>query len=212
MSQLDSANMSDTILNQLYKMNLDVKSSLIGMGFDDASVTNGKCTGVQAHIREVAPTAYYVHCYGHRLSLVLVDAIGDVPEAADFFTLLEQLYIFISGATVHAKFIELQNEVHTHTHTHKHTRMQHAHTHARMHTCTSTHVRGLQFILFEIITTLDITDEIPCESDIDLTQHFTDVTQCEHHIVPDEVDELNVDEVIPCENVANYIDVALCLY
>ena len=34
MSQLDSATMSEAILNQLYKMNLDVKSSLIGMGFD----------------------------------------------------------------------------------------------------------------------------------------------------------------------------------
>ena len=33
MSQLHSATMSEPILNQLYKMNLDVKSSLIGMGF-----------------------------------------------------------------------------------------------------------------------------------------------------------------------------------
>ena len=44
MSQLDSANMSEAILNHLYKMNLDVKRSIIGMRFDGASVMSGKRT------------------------------------------------------------------------------------------------------------------------------------------------------------------------
>ena len=61
---------------------------------------SGRCTGVQTRIRNEAPLAYYVHCYAHHLNLVIVDTVKEVPQAADFFSLLEQLYIFISNATV----------------------------------------------------------------------------------------------------------------
>lgn len=85
MSELDAETMSEAILRQLEKMGLDIRSSLVGMGFDGASVMSGKCNGVQARIGDRAPIAYYVHCYGHRLNLVLIDAVNNVPQAADFF-------------------------------------------------------------------------------------------------------------------------------
>ena len=64
---LDAASITDTILRSLEMLGLDYKSSLAGLGFDGASVMSGKLSGVQKRIRGKAPSAYYVHCYGHRL-------------------------------------------------------------------------------------------------------------------------------------------------
>jgi hypothetical protein len=48
---------------------------LVNQGYDGASVMSGQYTGVQAHVREFAPYAVYVHCYAHILNLVLVDSL-----------------------------------------------------------------------------------------------------------------------------------------
>ena len=53
MVDLDDKSMCNTILCQLEIMGLDCRSSLMGMGFDGASVS-GKCSGIQTRIREVA--------------------------------------------------------------------------------------------------------------------------------------------------------------
>ena len=71
---------------------------------------SGRLGGVQKLIKDTAPMAYYLHCYGHRLNLVLVETV--VPQADDFFSLLEQLYIFVSNSVVHERFISLQKEMH----------------------------------------------------------------------------------------------------
>ena len=62
MLKLDAASMTDYILNTL--------ETLIGLGFDGASVMGVQLSGVQKRIRDNAPFAYYVHCYGHWLNLV----------------------------------------------------------------------------------------------------------------------------------------------
>ena len=56
--------------------------------------------------------AYYLHCYADRLNLVLIDTTKVVRQADDFFSLLEQLYIFISNSIVHENFVKLQKEMH----------------------------------------------------------------------------------------------------
>ena len=71
----------------------------------------GKNSGVPARIKEICPTALYIHCYAHRLNLVLVDTTKSVPEAADFFSLLERLYVFMSGSYVHNKWKTIQHEM-----------------------------------------------------------------------------------------------------
>ena len=68
--------------------------------------------GVQKLIRDNSPKAYYLHCYAHRLILVLIDTTKVVRQADDFFSLLEQLYIFISNSIVHENFVKLQKEMH----------------------------------------------------------------------------------------------------
>ena len=73
---------------------------------------SGQCSGVQWRIRDVAPNAFYVHCYTHTLNLVLVDSVKMVPYATEFFSLLEILYVFVSTTKAHAVFMQKQQELH----------------------------------------------------------------------------------------------------
>ncbi|XP_038060491.1 zinc finger MYM-type protein 1-like [Patiria miniata] len=69
---------------------------------------SGAVSGVAKRIQEVAPSAVYVHCYAHRLNLVIVDTCKTVKEAANFFALLQQLYVFVSGSNVHQRWLQIQ--------------------------------------------------------------------------------------------------------
>ena len=73
---------------------------------------NGRCSGVQQRIREVAPQAVYVHCYTHCLNLALVDTTRGVAEASDFFALMETLYVFMSRSKAHEVYLQKQGELH----------------------------------------------------------------------------------------------------
>ena len=75
---------------------------------------SSKCSAVQRLIKEVAPEATYIHCYTHCLNLALVDTTKHVSDAADFFTLMEIPYVFISLAKVHALYIHQQSLSHFH--------------------------------------------------------------------------------------------------
>ena len=112
MEALNAESISKAILGKLEQTGLDYKGYLVGMGFDGASVMSGKLGGVQKLIRDKSPMAYYLHCYAHRLNLVLIDTTKVVRQAGDFFSLLEQLYIFISNSIVHENFVKLQKEIH----------------------------------------------------------------------------------------------------
>ena len=92
------------ITDTLTSLNLPLENCVCQC-FDGASVMSGKCLGVQARIREVAPKAIYVHCTAHRLNLVLVDCVKSVRLAADF---LESL---ISAHKAHEIFVQYQKEL-----------------------------------------------------------------------------------------------------
>ena len=63
----------------------------------------GQLIGVQKRIRDKAPFVYNVHCYRYRLNLVLINATKHVPGSANFFRLLENLYIFVNNPVVYGK-------------------------------------------------------------------------------------------------------------
>ena len=69
---------------------------------------SGHCSGVQQRIRAVAPQAIYVHCYAHCLNLVLVNATKKVSDSADFFAIIESLYVFLSSAKAHVIYCQQQ--------------------------------------------------------------------------------------------------------
>lgn len=109
--KLDAQSLTEKITSCLEKFGLDYKTCLVGQGYDGASVMSGKTSGVSTRIKEICPNAAYIHCYAHRLNLVLVDTCKSIPEAADFFSLLERLYVFISGSYVHNKWKQIQQEM-----------------------------------------------------------------------------------------------------
>ena len=90
---LDAKSLSSLILDNLKSHGLDIKSCLVGQGYDGASVTSGSNKGVQQIVRQPAPLAIYTHCYAHRQNLVLVDSCKSVTYANDFLMLLEKLYV-----------------------------------------------------------------------------------------------------------------------
>ena len=103
--------MSEKILTFLEKYNLDYCHHLVGQAYDGASVMSGRKSVVAARITEQARFEFYIHCYAHRLNLVLVDVVRSVSAAATFFSLLERMYVFISGSYVHRRWIEIQKKM-----------------------------------------------------------------------------------------------------
>jgi len=61
---------------------------------------SGAVSGVQKIMHDKTPYGFYVHCSAHRLNLCLVDACKVVPEAEDFFAVMERLYCFLSTSVV----------------------------------------------------------------------------------------------------------------
>jgi len=47
----------------------------VGQCYNGANVMSGTANGVQARIRNEVPHALYMHCYAHRMNLVLVQFI-----------------------------------------------------------------------------------------------------------------------------------------
>ena len=101
-SGLDAASLSDSIIKTLQHYALDVKSCLVGQGYDGASVMSGANKGVQQRVREHAPLAIYTHCYAHRLNLVLVDCCKSVHDAVEFLPCLRSC-MFLCLVPLHTK-------------------------------------------------------------------------------------------------------------
>ena len=108
---LDAGSLASMIIACLTKFGLEYRENLVGQGYDGASVMSGTCSGVQTRIKKEAKHAFYVHCNAHCLNLVLVDCVKKVPEAGEFFSLLQHLYVFMSGSYVHEKWLQKQTEM-----------------------------------------------------------------------------------------------------
>uniref|UniRef100_A0A8C7IBQ5 HAT C-terminal dimerisation domain-containing protein n=1 Tax=Oncorhynchus kisutch TaxID=8019 RepID=A0A8C7IBQ5_ONCKI len=79
---------------------------------DGAAVMSGSKGVVQAHFRVLHPEAVYIHCYAHELILVLCHTCRAIPEAAEFFSFLENVYSFFRTSLVnHHKFKEAQSKL-----------------------------------------------------------------------------------------------------
>jgi hypothetical protein len=65
----------------------------------------GHVAGVQTIMRQMyMPKAVYVHCWTHRLHLVIVDVCRVVPFVDDFFSLVSKLYTYFTKSGVTNKY------------------------------------------------------------------------------------------------------------
>ena len=91
---LDAKSMTDLIMDTLEQCGLDPKH-MISQCYDGASVMRGHKGGVQALIQErLAQIIPYVHCFNHRLHLVIIHAIEHVQELSQYFDQCAMLYEF----------------------------------------------------------------------------------------------------------------------
>ena len=113
---LDTADMSanaiaNTILEVLAPFELD-PLLCVGFCFDSASVMSGSHAGVQAILKNTFSKAVYVHCNAHRLNLVLCSVAKGCGHVATFLETLNSLHSFMTGSSRHARFLEIQRELH----------------------------------------------------------------------------------------------------
>uniref|UniRef100_A0A667Y0C5 HAT C-terminal dimerisation domain-containing protein n=1 Tax=Myripristis murdjan TaxID=586833 RepID=A0A667Y0C5_9TELE len=107
----DAKTITDTIEQQLEKHGVR-HLTCVAQSYDGASVMSGAVRGVQVRFREKHPEALYIHCYAHELNLILCSTCKAIPEARDFFDLLECLYSFFSTSLIHhQKLQEFQKQL-----------------------------------------------------------------------------------------------------
>ena len=88
----------DKLLERLKKFGLNPKF-IRGQAMNGCSVMSGVHGGLQAFVRQISPSALYVHCMAHRLNLMLVKASTTSVPIKSFFGLLETLYAFFVAST-----------------------------------------------------------------------------------------------------------------
>ena len=111
MQKLDTESLANFILKKLDELGLEL-SDCIAQCYDGANVTSGWASGVQARVVKKVPHAIYIHCYAHRLNLVLAECVKNLIDFADFFSTIQTLYNFISNSNSrHELFIKSQKEL-----------------------------------------------------------------------------------------------------
>ncbi|XP_051557215.1 zinc finger MYM-type protein 1 isoform X2 [Myxocyprinus asiaticus] len=69
---------------------------VVAQCFDGAAVMASGLNGVQAKVKVRAPMALFIHCYAHRLNLVLTQGASKLKECRIFFAHLNGLAAFFS--------------------------------------------------------------------------------------------------------------------
>ena len=103
---------ANEIVRLLKKANLDVKNCR-GQGYDGASSMSSEAVGVQARIKQLCEKAFYTHCCGHNLSLVVVTACNLPIIRNGLDTVREVSRMFVKGSK---KMTLLKEAVHQNTH------------------------------------------------------------------------------------------------
>jgi hypothetical protein len=108
--ELNAQSLLEYIEELLARCSIDI-NKCVAQTYDGANVMSGRVNGVQKLLRDEVENALYVHCYNHRLNLVVVDICKNLPSGNSFFGLVENLYVFISGSAVHSKFVQIQKDL-----------------------------------------------------------------------------------------------------
>ena len=94
-TDLSGKNLASTIITKLSQFGINV-SKMRGQGYDGAAAMSGKLNGAQAHIREIIPTALYVHCAAHSLNLAVSNSC-DLPPIRNCMGTIASVYNFFNA-------------------------------------------------------------------------------------------------------------------
>ncbi|XP_060855035.1 zinc finger MYM-type protein 1-like [Metopolophium dirhodum] len=80
------------------------EEKLIAQTYDGAAVMSGQHNGLQSLVRSKYENAIFVHCYAHKLNLVIKQSVEYIKDCKIFFSTLSGLSSFFSKSTkrVHA--------------------------------------------------------------------------------------------------------------
>jgi hypothetical protein len=107
--ELDAKSLTDLILKVLVEAGLDPQH-ILSQCYDGASVMQGKKGGMQALLQnKLGRKIPYVHCYNHRLHLVVVHAIREVPELSQYFDQCGMLHEFFQKSPVLTMVLHLRD-------------------------------------------------------------------------------------------------------
>jgi len=94
----DAEYLSKILIKRLIDLNMSL-NDIVGQCYDGASNMAGQYTGVQARLKgQCAREPIFIHCWAHKLNLVLQDVVKGVPECSRIFDLLQKLYVVIEGS------------------------------------------------------------------------------------------------------------------
>ncbi|KDO47536.1 hypothetical protein CISIN_1g048773mg [Citrus sinensis] len=93
-----ASTLKNEICNVLAQYNLLVEN-LKGQGYEGASNMAGEWNGLQSLFLSDCPYACYVHCFAHRLQLVLVVVSKEVHEVWLFFSKLSSIVNFVNASS-----------------------------------------------------------------------------------------------------------------
>ena len=82
------------------------RDKLVSQTYDGAAVMASALNGLQAKVKAIAPSAMFVHCYAHRLNLVLSQGAKCLSECRVFFASLSGFATFFSKSTKRTNFLE----------------------------------------------------------------------------------------------------------
>ena len=97
MVQTDGESLYQLVQDILSKFQLSI-GQVVAQCYDGAANMRGSYKGVATRIKRDNPKAIYIHCNGHILNLVLVDAAKMVIAARNTFGTVDELHNFIEAS------------------------------------------------------------------------------------------------------------------
>ncbi len=96
----DAESLFGVVQKKLKDLGLD-KILIVAQTYDGANVMSGDKGGLQAKVRAIHQSAIYVHCYAHKLALVVRNTCNDIRSCMTFFNTLESLYVHFAEPGSH---------------------------------------------------------------------------------------------------------------
>ncbi|XP_077296133.1 uncharacterized protein LOC143918231 [Arctopsyche grandis] len=81
---------------------------LIAQTYDGAAVMSGEHNGVQRKIRDICPNSLFVHCYAHRLNLVLSQSVKHISGCKRFFSRMLSFSTFFCKSSRRISLLDCQ--------------------------------------------------------------------------------------------------------